>query len=111
MTTTPDAHLRPALTTVQNPAGSARRLEQLIARRAELASHANQAHRTDDEEAAELFALMIAVEDQIASEFPTVHAALFPRWMTTEAETLPADLQSDDRARLAAPTAKPPLAA
>lgn len=64
-----------------------RHLKALIEIRDQLARLATErrSHQVDD--ASDVFALMINVEDEIAALFPDVHAALFPRWITTVAQS------------------------
>jgi len=63
-----------------------RHLKHLLDTRDRLAILATErfSHGLDD--AADTFALMVDVEDEIRDLFPDVHGALFPRWISTLAK-------------------------
>ena len=84
MTTTPtELHQEPVIALTGHR--RRRHLKQLLRTRDRLAVLATErfSHALDD--ASDTFALMIEVEDEIADLFPDVHAALFHRWISTDA--------------------------
>ena len=85
-----------------------RHLKHLLQTRDRLAVLATErfSHGLDD--AADTFSLMIDVEDEIGDLFPEVHAALFPRWITTVAQTSHEPGEYKRRCGICAATASTP---